>query len=79
MTNIDIERLKQEANKRLFEYISLLESTNDSLLNTLKQCVSLLSQFSDFSPDQEGFKDMLDQLKDIIRVGERVVIKKTLQ
>jgi hypothetical protein len=73
MTEIDIDKLKQEADQRLFEYITLIENTNDSLLSTLKQCVSLLSQFSEAVPDKEGFKTLIKHLNAIINAGEQVV------
>ena len=75
MTDTDIDKLKQEADQRLNEYITMIESTNNSLLITLKQCVSLLSRFSESVPDQEGFKELLKHLNDIIASGELVVKK----
>ena len=75
MTDVDIEKLKQEADQRLCEYISMIESTNDSLLSTLRQCISLLSKFSEAVPDQEGFKKLIKHLNDIIKAGEQVVIR----
>jgi len=73
MTEIDIDKLKQEADQRLFEYITLIENTNDSLLSTLKQCVSLLSQFSEAVPDKEGFETLIKHLNVIINAGDQVV------
>ncbi len=71
-----MEKLKHEANRKIFEYIALLESSNDSLLNTLKQCVSLLSQFTEVVPNPESFRDLLEHLNQIIQTGERVVTTK---
>ena len=73
MTDMDIDKLKQEADQRLYEYITMIESTNNSLLSTLKQCVSLLSQFSEAVPDKEVFEKLIKHLKDIINAGEQVV------
>lgn len=78
MKDKDIEELEQEANEKLYEYIDLLEKANDELLIALKKCVSLLSQFSEAIPGMEGFEDALGQLKEIVMIGERVVIKETL-
>jgi hypothetical protein len=73
MTDSDIEKLKQEADQRLYEYITMIESTNLSFVNTLKQCVTLLSQFSEVVPDQEEFNKLIKHLNDIIDAGEQVV------
>ena len=78
MIDPEIEILKQEADQKLLEYITLIESTNDSLLNTLKQCVALLSQFADAVPDPEPFKELLNHLEKIIIAGDQVVTKKTV-
>ena len=48
MTDPDTEELLKEREQKLFEYIALLENTNDDLVNALKQCTSLLSQFKEF-------------------------------
>lgn len=78
MSNTDIEKLKQEADQKLLEYITLLESTNDSLLSTLKQCVSVLSQFTEAVPDPEAVKNLLHHLDIIIKAGDQLVFKNTL-
>ena len=78
MTDPEIEELKQEADQRLQEYITLIEGTNDSLLTTLKQCVSLLSQFTDAVPNPKPFKELLEHLGKIIDAGEQVVSKKAV-
>ena len=78
MTDKDIDKLKEEANKKIFEYVALLETTNDALLNTLKQCAKLLSEFTQAMPDNQGFKEIINDLNNAIKIGERVVIKKTL-
>ena len=78
MTDPEIEELKQEANQRLQEYINLIEGTNESLLTTLKQCVSLLTQFAGAVPDPKPFRELLDHLGKIIDAGEQVVAKKTV-
>ena len=77
MTDPDIEELQKERDRRLFEYIALLEKMNDDLVKTLKQCTQLLSQFTEAVPNPEGFRELLNQLEEIIKVGERVVIKET--
>ena len=73
MTHTDLDKLKQEADQRLCEYISMIETTNDSLLTTLTQCVSLLSQFTEAVPDREGFNKLIKHLNEIIKAGEQVV------
>jgi hypothetical protein len=72
MADQEIEELKKEADQRLYEYISILEETNSELLNTLKKCLTLLTQFSEIIPDNEDLEETIAALNDIIKVGERV-------
>ncbi len=76
MTDTDLEKLKHEANQKLLEYITLLETTNDTLLTTLRQSVSLLSQFAEAVPDPVKFKELLGHLNQIIQAGEQVAATK---
>ena len=64
--------------QKLFEYIGLLENVNEQLVNTLKRCVELLTEFKSSVPDPKGWQEMLDKFQEIIKVGERVAGEKTL-
>ena len=64
--------------QKLFEYIGLLENVNEQLVNTLKRCVELLTEFKPSVPDPEGWQDMLETFRETIKVGERIVREKTL-
>ncbi len=70
--------LSKDPTQKLFEYIALLEHTNKELVETLKKCVALLTQFKSSVPDPEGWQEMLDVFQETIKVGERVVGEKTL-
>lgn len=63
---------------KLHRCIQLLEQTNDQLLNTVKQAVILLEQFTPTVPDPSGWKDMLVKFQEVIKVGERMTVQKTL-
>ena len=63
---------------KLHQYIHLLEKTNDDLLNTLKQAVRLLGQFTPTVPDPYGWQDMLMKFQEVRNTGERVTIQKTI-
>ena len=70
--------MSEELDQKLFNYISLLEKTNQELVKTLKKCVDLLTEFKSSVPDQDGWQEMLDVFQETIRVGERIVGGKTL-
>ena len=81
MSEPDGEGKKEDGAEKLFEYIAFLESTNDSLLFTLRQCVFLLSQYIEISSNPKGLEEIIDSMNETnetISIGERVVNKKTL-
>ncbi len=43
--------MSQELDQKIFNYIALLESTNEELVKTLKKCVELLTEFKSSVPD----------------------------
>jgi len=72
--------LSTEVEQKIFTYIITLEKTNEELLNTLKKCVELLTKFTPSAPDPHGWQEMLDTFQETIKVGERIVGRKsTLQ
>jgi len=70
--------LKEELDQKIFNYIALLEKTNEELVKTLKKCVELLTEFKSSVPDPQSWQEMLDVFQETIRVGERIVGGKTL-
>ena len=62
--------------QKIFNYITALENTNEELLNSLKKCVEVLSQFKPWVPDPYGFQEMLNLLHETIKVGERTIEEK---
>lgn len=70
--------MSEESNQKLFNYISLLEKTNEELVKTLKKCVELLTEFKSSVPDPQSWQEMLDVFQEAIKVGERIVGRKTV-
>jgi hypothetical protein len=70
--------LSKDPAQELFEYIALLENTNEELVKTLKKCVEVLTKFKSSVPNPEGWQEMLDIFQETIKVGERIVGGKTL-
>ena len=68
--------MSENPTQKLFEYISLLENVNEQLVNTLKRCIELLTEFTPSVPDPDGWQDMLNTFRETIKVGERIVGKK---
>ena len=68
--------MKKDPTQKLFEYISLLENVNEQLVNTLKRCIELLTEFTPSVPDPKKWQDMLTTFKEATKVGERITGKK---
>jgi len=73
-----VKTLSQDQTEKLLNYIAALEDVNNQLINSLKKCVKVMTQFKDWVPDPDGWQDMLDLFEQTIGVGERVVEEKTL-
>ena len=67
----------KDLTQKMFDYIALLEKTNDELIFTLKKSVELLAQFKEMVSDPQGWQDMLDAFQETIKVGERATEEKT--
>jgi hypothetical protein len=67
-----------EYEKALWDYIATLESTNHALLNTVKECVKVMTAMKGIVPDPIGWQEMLDTFQDTIKAGEKVSLKKVL-
>jgi hypothetical protein len=68
---------ENDIERKIFNYITALENTNEELLNALKKCVEVLTHFKPHVPDQQGYQEMLDLFHETIKVGERTVEEKT--
>ena len=68
--------MSEELDQKIFNYIALLESTNEQLVITLKRCVQLLAEFKSSVHDPKGWQEMLDVFQETIKVGKRIVGKK---
>ena len=70
--------MNEELDQKIYNYIALLEKTNEELVKTLKKCVELLTEFKSSVPDQDGWQEMLDVFQGAIKAGERIVGEETL-
>lgn len=64
--------MDKDLEQKMMNYIDALEKTIDQLVFALKSCVELIGHLKPIEPDEERWKGMLDDLKGIIRVGERI-------
>ena len=71
--------MDKELEQRMKNYIDALESTIDQLVVSLKSCVELISHLKPIEPDEEKWKNMMSDLKGIIRVGERIAEQNPLK
>ena len=70
--------MSKDPAQKLFEYIALLENTNEELVKTLKKCVEVLTEFKSSVPNPEGWQEMLDVFQETVKAGERIVGENTL-
>jgi len=64
--------MDEDLEQKTMSYIDALEKTIDQLVFALKSCVELISHLQPTHADQEQWESMMNDLKGIIRVGERI-------
>ncbi len=64
--------MDEELEQKMMTYIDALEKTVDQLVFALKSCVELIGHLKPIEADKEKWKNVLDDLEGIIRVGERI-------
>ena len=65
-----------EYEQALWNYIATLEATNDSLLETLKQCVKTMLKEADSVSDPIQWSMILEMLTDVIEEVDKASWKK---
>ena len=53
----------------MLDCIDALEKANEQLVVAFKQCLKVLAQVEDLVPDQQGWKETLNEFQKIISVG----------
>ena len=61
-----------EFEQRMWNYINALEQVNEQLVFSLKKSLELLTHLQPTETDQEKWKNLLEDIEGIIRVGERI-------
>ena len=62
----------------LLNYIAALEGVNQQLVETLRFCIQLLTEFKAQVPDPEEWQEMLDKFALILHEAENAPEKKTM-
>jgi len=70
--------MDKEVEQKMMDYIDALEKANEQLIFALKKCVELLALVRPPEAGQKGWQNILDDIEEIIRVGERIVEGKPL-
>lgn len=70
--------MSKDATKKLFDYITMLESVNEELVSTLEMTTKLLEQFKPLVPDQKVWQNMLDRINYTISLERKVNKKRIL-
>ena len=66
-----------EIDLRVFNYITLLEKSNEQLAYGLKLSVGLLKKLKPAVRNPMDWQKMLDMLEDTIEVAEKIVAERT--
>ena len=61
-----------EYEQKLWDYIATLEAMNQTLLDTVKQCVKILIPFKNFLPCPTEWEEALDIFQDTIKEAQKV-------
>jgi len=64
--------------KKILVYVEALEIINQQLVIRLQKCLEMLEHIKPAAPDQEPWQGMLDDMKRIIRSGEKLQPQKSL-
>jgi hypothetical protein len=70
--------LSKDATKKLFDYITLLESVNEELVNTLEMTTKLLEQFKPLVSDKKVWQGVLDRINYTISLERKINKSKIL-
>jgi hypothetical protein len=70
--------LEVKENQQMADYIKALEAVNKQLVISLKQCLELLANVPPEVADKDKWKDMLDEFNNIVKIGEKVTMDRTL-
>jgi len=71
--------LSKDATKKLFDYITLLESVNEELVNTLVEMTTkLLEQFKPLVSDKKVWQGVLDRINYTISLERKINKSKIL-
>ena len=71
-----MEVANQKTISYLMERITVVEKSNDLLIEELQLCIGLLKQFWDLLPDTEHWQGVMDHLESSLRAAEAVQEKK---
>ena len=58
-------------NTEILKYIDALENLNEQLITALRQCVGLLSSVKPLVPDPGAWQEVLDLIRETLKVAEK--------
>lgn len=64
--------------EKMIEYVKAVEVANKQLVISLKRCLELLANVPSEVADKDKWKEMLDDFNKIVKVGEKVIMNKSL-
>ncbi len=74
--NMDEEKAGEDFIQRMWDYVATLEAANNSLVDTLRESVKVLEQFTESVPDPDSWDDLIELFKQTLEAGERTVQEK---
>jgi hypothetical protein len=71
--------LNEPMEQRLIDYLRALEKVNEELINTLRRCIRILTQFKQMVDEPREWQNMLCTFQETIEVAEKTIEEKTSQ
>ena len=71
--------MNEPMEQRVIDYLKALEKVNEELINTLRKCIRILTQFKQMVDEPREWQTMLCTFQETIEVAEKTIEEKTSQ
>ena len=71
--------LNEPMEQRVIDYLKALEKVNGELINTLRKCIRILTQFKQMVDEPREWQNMLCTFQETIEFAEKTIEEKTSQ
>ena len=71
--------MNEPMEQRVIDYLRALEKVNEELINSLRRCIRILTQFKQMVDEPREWQNMLCTFQETIEVAEKTIEEKTSQ